>query len=128
MTSVEPLHLPLPEELIPRKSFRPAGTVLSAQYLSSAPKFPKPGTTSRAQRLGKRLIPPELAVRLDAAQAGRIDEHAAITAREHKKVAGGCRVPAAIVVLASIGALMILRLMVRVRTAHPPAAPTGSVL
>lgn len=54
MTSVEPLHLPLPEELIPRKSFRPAGTVLSAQYLSSAPKFPKPGTTSRAQRLGKR--------------------------------------------------------------------------
>ena len=46
--------LPLPSQLIPRKSFRPAGRVLCAEYMTGPPKFPTPGTTSKAQRLGKR--------------------------------------------------------------------------
>jgi hypothetical protein len=45
--------LPLVSELLPRRSFKPAGRVISAQY-TTEPKFPTPGTTSKAQRLGKR--------------------------------------------------------------------------
>lgn len=45
--------LPLVSELMPRRSFKAAGRIISAQY-TTAPKFPTPGTTSKAQRLGKR--------------------------------------------------------------------------
>lgn len=47
-------ELILPSQLVAPGNFRAAGKVLSAYYLSGPPKFPSPGTTSRAQRLGKR--------------------------------------------------------------------------
>ncbi len=47
-------ELILPSQLVAPGNFRAAGRVLSAYYLNGPPKFPNPGTTSGAQRIGKR--------------------------------------------------------------------------